>query len=242
MAAKTFALLLLCLSVCAGALRSHAVINASDAEASSLSCMDYCVQCNDGSTVWYGRSKSWFRTFINLVTEGIVIPLTALGNVIVKVNKEQYKGWFGGWPTTGFFCEKVDVIKFDAGQGGLSYTPLMLADLNWFGRIMLNELKPYDDTGAMKQWAQPDDKKVYKAGCKVMKAAGMKGSAKQFKAIFQDTCDDSVTKSVHTCSQHSRLCGSAGGVKQIINGVWSWSQCSALKGSTNTDSMCPGLR
>merc|ERR550539_1633732 len=88
--------------------------------------MDYCMQCQDGSTIWYGRSRSWFRSFINLFTEGILIPLTAAGNMYRKATKENFTHWTGYMPTTGLFCEKVDIIKFPMGAPRDGFTPLML--------------------------------------------------------------------------------------------------------------------
>lgn len=182
-----------------------------------------------------------FRNFVNLFTEGLLVPITALMNGIMKATNEEFTSWTGYLPTTGLFCEKVDVIKFPAGYSAAAYTPLMLADLSWLGRIMLNELKPYYPTKAMKEWAQLGDFAAYKKGCKVMKAAGMKGSVKQFNANFEPSCHDSVTRSVQTCSEHSRLCGNAGGVKQIIAGVHHWRTCRAWKGNANAPNMCPSL-
>jgi len=219
-------------------------VNETQGDDSGIMCADYCIMCNDGSTVWYGRSSSWFRSFINLFTEGLIVPIVGVVNMYFKATKEQYTSWTGYLPTTGLFCEKVDVVKFPASNPAMNaFQPLMLYDRNWFGKISLNELKPYTPAGysSPKPWAQSGDVDAYVQGCKPMKAAGATGSWAQFKSNFQSFCDNAVTKGVFKCSEHSRLCGAAGVHSMVLAN--SYGQCQGLKGATSNGmvpaTMCP---
>jgi len=243
MGCKSLVLLCLCLAVRVDSLRTiianQISVNDTDAnmEESELGCQDYCVQCNDGATVWYGRSRSWFRSFIHLFTAGWLVPVTNIGSMIKKTNEDV--SFTGYLPTTGLFCEKVDIVKFPADQEQpLAYTPLMLADASVFGRIKLNELKVTDKYP--KPWAQIGDKEAY-AGCRIAKASGLKGSVTQFFSTFQSDCDNSVIHGVLECSRHSRVCGAAG-VKQFLKGVSTWDQCNAQNKNFDAPGMCPNLR
>merc|ERR1719327_1152559 len=135
-------------------------VNETEQGDSEFNCANYCVYCNNGDTIWYGRSRSWFRAMINLFTEGALIPIAGVANMYFKADKEEYTHWTGYLPTTGLFCEKVDVVKFPASNPAMNaFQPLMLYDRNWFGKISLNELKPYTPAGysSPKPWAQPGD-------------------------------------------------------------------------------------
>jgi hypothetical protein len=230
---------LLCLAVGASAMRVQHKANATSAEESEFGCSDYCLQCNDGSTVWYGRSRSWFRSFVNLFTSGILVPVTMVGNMWMKSSNEEFSHWTGYLPTTGFFCEKVDIIKFPVErEEPFAFTPLMLADRNWFGRISLNELKPYyPETGRpQKEWAQPHDYEAYIGGCKTMKGAGVSGKASQLGSNFQSYCRSAVTIASYKCAEHSRLCGAAGVAK--LTYAANKNECMAMKGDFNTPAYC----
>jgi len=237
-----FALAILCLSRGAQAMRKRSKVNETEiAEdvSQGIGCSDYCILCNDGSTVWYGRSRSWFRSFVTLFTDGIIVPITLVGNMWMKSKKEKFSRWTGYLPTTGLFCEKVDIIKFPAGRPEPNaFTPLMLASRNWFGRISLNELKPYhpESNRPPKDWAQPQDYDAYVEGCKTLKSAGLKGKADQFASIFQNKCHSEVTQATFKCADHSRLCGAAG-VKHLTEAK-DRQQCMALKGDLNTFPRC----
>jgi hypothetical protein len=183
--------------------------------------------------------ESWFRGFINLFTEGLIIPIVGVTNMLFKATREQYSHWTGYLPTTGLFCEKVDVVKFPIEQPANAFTPYILYDRNWFGKISMNELKPYTPRGYLspKPWAQPGDVDAYVQGCKPMKAAGASGSLSQFQSNFQSFCNSDVTKGVFKCSEHSRLCGS-GGVHSMVKAD-SYEQCQALKGGATAFPACP---
>jgi len=213
--------------------------NATTEDEGVFSCANYCVMCNDGTTVWYGRSKSWFRSFVSLFTSGVIIPITGVMNMYFKATKEQFTHWTGYMPTTGLFCEKVDVVKFPAEDPRWeAFQPLMLYDRNWFGKLKYNELKPYTHHGysSLKPWATGMDAESYINGCKVVKAAGASGSAAQFAANFQSFCSSTVTTGVFKCSEHSRLCGAAG-VHSIIYAD-SFQQCRDQKGQLNAAVQC----
>jgi hypothetical protein len=241
MVCKSLALLCLCLAVRVSSMRTSEKLSVNDTDAnieeSELGCQDYCVQCNDGSTVWYGRSRSWFKSFVHLFTSGVLVPITNVMSMIMKGTREDVS-FTGYLPTTGLFCEKVDIVKFPAEkEEPLAYTPLMLADASLFGRIKLNELKVTDRYP--KPWAQIGDKEAY-AGCRIAKASGLKGSATQFVSTFQSDCDNSVIHGVLECSRHSRLCGAVG-VKKFMKGVSTWDQCNAQKKNFDAPGMCPNL-
>jgi len=214
----------------AARVQGRADANETLQEGSEMACANYCVYCNDGSTVWYGRSRSWFRSFISLFTEGLIVPITGVMNMFFKASREDYTHWTGYLPTTGMFCEKVDVIKFEAGTPWNAFTPWMLYDRNWFGKVTMNELKPYLHHGhdTRKDWAQEGDYEAYADGCKTVKAAGAKGSSEQFFSNFQGFCHSQVTQGVFKCSEHSRLCGKSG-VHSMLHAD-SYKQCQALKG------------
>jgi len=234
MAAK-FIILAFVFSCLAGAdaARAKAQLegNQTADDESGLYCADYCMMCNDGSTVWYGRSKSWFRGFITLFTEGLIIPVVGVTNMFFKASKEQFSHWTGYLPTTGLFCEKVDVIKFPIGQPANAFQPLITYERNWFGKISMNELKPYTPQGYLspKLWAQNGDLEAYVHGCKPMKASGASGALSQFQSNFESFCTSQVTTGVFKCSEHSRLCGK-NGVHSMVKAN-SYQQCQALKGS-----------
>jgi len=176
---------------------------------------------------------------VTLFTDGIIVPITLVGNMWMKSTREEFSHWTGHLPTTGLFCEKVDILKFPIERKEpLAFTPLMLADRNWFGRVSLNELKPYYPTSdrAPKEWAQPHDYDAYVGGCKTMKAAGAKGKINQFGSNFQGYCNNDVTKASFKCAEHSRLCGAAG-VKQVTYARNRY-ECMAMKGDPSATPKC----
>merc|ERR1711879_335210 len=89
---------------------------------------------------------------------------------------------------------------------------------------------------APKDWALPQDYDAYVKGCKTMKAAGAKGSMKQFASAFQSKCQSEVTRASFKCAEHSRLCGAAG-VKQL-NYARNRYECMAMKGDNPTPPKC----
>lgn len=227
MAPRAFMLAYLCFGVVSvNAIRSTSQqelneTGEEDGAGNPLDCTDYCIMCNDGATVYYGRSRSWVRAAINFLLEGLILPITAAANTMTKMGADdKYTSWTGYLPTTGFFCEKVDVVKFpvntlgqeDLGQKKFSATPLMMFDRNPLGKMKANYLKPYTPAGrhVPQTWAQPGDLEAYMTGCKKMKASGLSGGAAQAKSTFQSKCSSEVTKAVFKCSEHSRVCGSAG--------------------------------
>lgn len=208
------------------------------------------MQCQDGSTVWYGRSKSWFRAFGTVVAAlnavnpwgWFLIPLSAAADSWGKTRYEEFSHWPGYVPTTGVECERVDIVKFPVGGVGNadSYTPLMLADRSWLGRITLNDLKPYDINRQQKAGFVATDVRAYADGCKTVKGAGTKGKWEQLKSVFKDLCSSAVTRGAFVCSTHSRLCGSSGGVAKLLP-VYDWESCQNMKGPTGmqSHSRCP---
>jgi len=213
--------------------------NTTAEDAGAFSCANYCVMCNDGTTVWYGRSKSWFRSFVNLFLSGAIIPITGVVNMYFKATKEEFTHWTGYMPTTGLFCEKVDVVKFPVEDPRWeAFQPLMLYDRNWFGKLTYNELKPYTPAGysVLKPWATGADAQAYIDGCKVVKAAGASGSAAQFAANFQSFCANHVTEGVFKCSEHSRLCGAVG--VHSVTYADTFQQCRDQKGHVESAVQC----
>jgi len=235
--------LLLGVSIGVDGMRLQHKANATSEEGSEFWCQDYCIQCNDGSTVWYGRSRSWFHAFVQIFTEGLLVPLTMIGNSWMKATKEEFSHWSGYLPTVGLTmglsCEKVDIIKFPSEHNAdNAFTPLMLADRNWLGRIQLNELKPYypESHRPPKEWAAPHDYDAYVEGCKIIKGSAAWGKLSQFGSNFQDFCHSSVTVAAHKCAEHSRMCGAAG-VKHLLFAE-SQRECMAWK-NKDTQPICP---
>jgi len=195
---------------------------------SEMGCRNYCVQCNDGSTVWYGRDKNWIKAGATVVlggvgwaaagsgigTVGAIIGGAAAGvagySAGVSNAEETHTHWSGALPTTGFFCEKVDVLKFKKTEQ-CAVTPFMEQSEKYFGRVKNNKLKPYDEHGKLKTPygldAAKADEKSYRDGCKVVKASGTKALQ---QLTWKKTCKSAVTHGIHTCSHHSALCGAAG--------------------------------
>lgn len=189
-------------------------------------CKNYCVQCNDGSTVWYGRNKNWWKMGASVVLGSVGLAATgsgigAVGAVAgfgaagvlghaqgVQSTEETHSHWSGNIPTTGFFCEKVDIFKFPKAQS-CQALPFMEVSQKRFGRVKNNRLKPYDTKRRLmtEQGFVTSDMNSYKEGCKVVKAAGTKA----FQQLsFGKFCKQGTTKGIHLCSTHSRLCGAAG--------------------------------
>jgi hypothetical protein len=189
-------------------------------------CKNYCVQCNDGSTVWYGRDRNWVKmgasSTLGLIgaaaagsgvgAVGLVAGAGAAGvlgaSQAVQSQEETHTHWSGNIPSSGFFCEKVDVIKFPMAQG-CHPQPFMEKSKKWLGRVKNNNLKPYDTKGRLmvEKAYQPSDMFAYKEGCKVVKAAGTRAFQQLSLGKF---CKAGTTKGIHKCSAHSMLCGAAG--------------------------------
>jgi len=246
MKAPTIALLmLLCFdttSVSALRERLHVEVSSNETQEDgepSAGCADYCVMCEDGSTVWYGRSRSWFRAIVNVFTEGALILPIGVMNMLSKATTEEYTSALGYLPTTGLFCEKVDVFKFPASAEWNAFTPMMLYSRSWFGKMGHNFLKPYESAGyhTLKDWAVEPDRKAYLKGCKRMKGSGIRGKVSQFVSNFGWSCKDKVTKSVFRCSEHSRLCGKHG-VHAMVPAT-SYETCRAMKGQLHQPEVCP---
>jgi len=240
MAVRSIIVVLLCLSLSAEAVRVAMKTNQTESDSSEFWCSDYCLRCKDGSTVWYGRSKSWFRSFINVFTEGILIPFTAIANMYVKATKEEFGHWSGYMPSTGLFCEKVDIIKFGFPYADArEHSPAMLADRNWFGRIALNALKPYDTHYQLKPMYTEEDRLHYVEGCKKVKAAGLAGRAAQLGSALSGICDSPVTHGIYECAQHHMLCGPGGA--HYITHADSWEMCQMQRGPQPPPASCPYL-
>mmetsp|Transcript_116936 Transcript_116936/g.364039 ORF Transcript_116936/g.364039 Transcript_116936/m.364039 type:complete len:166 (-) Transcript_116936:39-536(-) len=157
--------------------------------------------------------------------------ITAVAHVYKKISQEEFSSFAGYLPTSGNFCEKVDVIKFPADTLPTSYTPVMLADRSWFGRLSLNVLKPYDGMRKLKPEYSTSDLEAYVEGCKTAKGGGVQAKMEQLKSNFQSFCTNHVTGAVRTCSEHSFLCGK-GGVAKLIDAS-SQEQCMKAKGFDN---------
>jgi len=209
-------------------LSSEASAEEGMQEESEMGCRNYCVQCNDGSTVWYGRDRNWFKAGASVVLGSVGLAAASSGigligavaggaatgytgySAGVSNGEETHTHWSGSLPTSGFFCEKVDVLKFQKEQQ-CAVKPFMEQSKAYFGRVRNNKLKPYDENGKLKTPYGLDvakaDERSYKDGCKIVKASGMKA----FKQLsLQKTCNSAVTAGIHTCSSHTALCGSAG--------------------------------
>jgi len=216
-----------------------AVIEAQNAtgteeDAQELGCTDYCVQCQDGSSVWYGRDRNWWKAGASLTlgSVGIAAAASGVGTLGVAVaagagaslgyskgvesGQETHTHWSGNIPTTGLSCERVDVVKFNKG-GQCQAQYLMQKSPQRFGRVWNNMLKPYDADNQLKmaEGFTEQDNLVYRTGCKIVKGSGMRGGWGQMKSNFQSTCDSEVTKGANKCSMHSRLCGTSGGVAGV---------------------------
>jgi len=247
MKAPTIALLMLLFfgTTSVGALREQLHVEVSNNETQedsgpSVDCTDYCVMCDDGSTVWYGRSRSWFRAIVNVFTEGVIMLPVGVINMFSKVSNEEFTSWLGYLPTTGLFCEKVDVLKFPASGEWNAFSPLMLYSRSWFGKMEHNYLKPYGSDGyhALKDWAVEEDLEAYLKGCKKMKGSGLKGKLSQLASNFEDsTCKNSVTKGAFRCSEHSRLCGKHG-IHAMVPAP-SYEACRDMKGQLQQPGWCP---
>jgi len=55
----------------------NATSNEEDAQ--GLGCVDYCVQCHDGSSVWYGRGRNWWKAGASLTVGSVAIAANAPG-------------------------------------------------------------------------------------------------------------------------------------------------------------------
>jgi hypothetical protein len=200
-----------------------------------FSCNNYCVQCNDGSTVWYGRSKNWWKagasSVLGVVGGGAVFSgIGVIGGAAavagagvlghstgVQSAEEKHSHWSGSLPSSGFFCEKVNVFKYLSQNNCENPVLLMEKSVKRLGRVKNNMLKPYETEGPNKgklaNGFQDTDIEAYKNGCKVVKGAGTRA----FKQLSMGPlCAQGTTKGIQQCSEHSRLCG-VGGVAGITN-------------------------
>jgi len=212
-------------------------LNTTDAEDFDPRCADYCVKCHDGSSIWYGRSRNWFKVGATSVlgSVGIAASVSGVGAVGVVAAagagaalgvgegisqaEETHTHWSANIPTSGMSCERVDVLRFFKGSSDTCASEyLMQKSAKWLGRVVNNQLKPYDENGDPKTGAGfiANDDTAYKKGCKIVKAAGMSGSLKQFTSNFQSYCDSDVTKAASVCSTHNKLCG-PGGVSGVTD-------------------------
>merc|ERR1712187_45793 len=145
-----------------------------------------------------------------------------------KLSKESHTHWTGNLPTTGAFCERVDVIKRSFNQQPEVW---MSSARTKLGRVENNMLKPYDAHGQERHdisYAM-GDLESYKNGCKIVKAAGLSGSWSQFRSIFQKECKSKVAKGTMSCAAHSKLCG-AQGVRGILD-TTDYTQCMNAAGN-----------
>lgn len=209
--------------------------NTRQKDDASAGCTDFCVQCQDGSSVWYGRGKNWWKAGATITLGGLtvltggVVQLAAAGGVGVvagigadkKTINETHTSWTGYLPTTGLACERVDVLKYDK-TNECKADALMEASDKTLGRVKNNYLKPYGADGKLLQGSKGElsyteaDMTSYKEGCKVVKGAGASGAFNQLWSNFQKKCADKVSKGINTCSGHSKLCG-AGKVAGITD-------------------------
>lgn len=220
-------------------------LNATDADSADsagFNCRDMCVECNDGSKVFFGRNSNWWKAAPSLVLGGVSIAAASTGVGLIgvgaaagagavigvgagqKAGAETHTSWTGNLPTTGTFCERVDILK--------DGVPMMSAAETKLGRVQNNKLKPYDEKNQARTdfTYLPSDKEAYTKGCKIVKAAGLKGSWSQFKSIFSSECASATAQGTMTCAGHSMLCGAAG-VKGILE-MTDFKKCMDATGQT----------
>jgi len=231
-------------------------LTSENLESKTSSCKDYCVQCNNGDAVWYGRGKNWAKAgaILTLSTVGIATGVagvaaaaTAAGaalavGLVSNVSKveEQTSHWSGKLPTTGLSCEQLNVIAFKRvteTSTDCKPEPFMEASGATFGRVKNNMLKPYHTSGPMRHSLMKDyeelDMMRYKNGCKTVKASGLAGALKQHRTVGDwfhsknKNCEHPVAQAVMICSEHSMLCGSEG-VKGIAEGVENADKCAEV--------------
>jgi len=155
----------------------------------------------------------------------------------IKTSEETHKSWKGNLPTTGAFCERVDVIWYKK-KASCEANILMAKSDKRLGRVKLNHLQPYGAGGKALEGFERTDAQFYKEGCEIVKAEGREGSWEQFKSTFQDDeCSSSVDKAIKTCSKHSKLCGPKG-VKGFIP-VNSADGCLKACNKWDTQVKCP---
>jgi len=159
----------------------------------------------------------------------------------MKATREEFGHWSGYMPSTGLFCEKVDIIKFAFPfHDPREHSPAMLADRNWFGRISHNILKPYDTHYNLKPHYTEADRKHYVDGCKLVKAAGFSGRSAQFSSMLSGYCHNPVTHGMYECAEHHMLCGEGG--PDFITHADSWEQCQMQRGPQPPAPYCAPVR
>lgn len=201
-------------------------------ETAELACTDFCVRCADGGTLWYGRSRDWTKMASAAAGAGIAalgatvigapvaifagvggVLSTAVTAQIQHVPGETQTHWSGNFPTSGLFCERVDIIKFLEDHA----TQFMRVKKGFRNE---NGLKPYvtDPNIVQKEGMVEEDLDSYKEGCKIVKGAGVRG--------YHQMVPGSTTDAILKCSQHSKLCGLAG--KPEIVPAGNANECAAL--------------
>jgi len=228
------------------ALQTEAYNETSD---KLIACSSYCVQCANGQTIWYGRSKNWLKlghtaggaltgaVVAALMTSVVGIPIglgvgaaavgvgaTAggVGTNLAEVPEETHTHWSAHIPTTGMFCERTDIIKFGKDRDATCLMRSRQSDAENPDRTIpsSNALKPYiTDTNVVEEGFVEEDLDNYKKGCKIVKGAGTKG----WKQVMPGKTDEGVLQ----CSLHSKLCG-AGGAPQILPSAVNANACAAL--------------
>lgn len=235
-----------------------------------FTCNNYCVKCNDHSTVFYGRDRNWAKAVASasLTGVGTIGLFTGYGAVVagaaiagaglagfgaaIKQNEENSSSVAGYTPTTGWSCERVDVVKYQKGSDCSLITFMEASNLT-FGRIKNNQLKPYvtmekkifkKNKIQLLDDFKEKDIQIYEDFCKVLKGSGFKGAAKQFWSNFQgkkdkhDQCPTVVDHSAKACSRHSKLCGQQG-VAGLIQ-VKTSAECLKSCEESTTETICAG--
>jgi len=210
-------------------------IKTKQKDEATLSCKDICVQCRDGSSVYYGRSRNWWKVgaMATLGAAGIkaasmgdgVVTVAAAGGggmvlsgmvlkkMVGKKHQEPHADLSGSPPSSGLFCDRVDVLRFDKANKCMA-TALMERSPRRVGRVRVrsNFLQPYDADGKLVNRTDLTQADIinYDAGCKTIATSGIKGAMGNLAARFRDKCSSKAEQGALTCSQHSKLCGPDG--------------------------------